>query len=148
MPAERQLTEDAIRSFAENWYVALDQHVGLDDVLALITEDLEFKVPEDTFLGHEGFGRWYAAVTHRFFDEVHTVTKVEPVIEGDRAVVRVLVNWQAKIWDPCGRPQPVARFRRRPDLDGRGRSGRTADQAVHRQRPGADARFRLALSAA
>ncbi|MGW8506114.1 nuclear transport factor 2 family protein [Streptomyces sp. CLCI03] len=100
MPAERQLTEEAIRSFAENWYVALDQHVDPDDVLALITEELEFKVPEDTFLGHEGFGRWYEAVTHRFFDEVHTVTKVEPVIEGDRAVVRVLVNWQAKIWDP------------------------------------------------
>ncbi|MFE6838175.1 MULTISPECIES: nuclear transport factor 2 family protein [unclassified Streptomyces] len=100
MPAERQLTEDAIRSFADKWYVALDQHVGAADVLALITEDLEFKVPEDTFLGHEGFGRWYEAVTHRFFDEVHTVTKVEPVIEGDRAVVRVLVNWQAKIWNP------------------------------------------------
>ncbi|MFD6986430.1 nuclear transport factor 2 family protein, partial [Streptomyces sp. NPDC059956] len=99
MPAER-LTEDAIRAFAEKWYVALDQHVQPDQVLALITEDLEFKVPEDTFLGHQGFGRWYEAVTNRFFDEVHTVTKVEPVIEGDRAIVRVLVNWQAKIWDP------------------------------------------------
>ncbi|NXY94919.1 nuclear transport factor 2 family protein [Streptomyces sp. BR123] len=99
MPAERQLTEDAIRTFAENWYVALDRHAPADQVLALITEDLEFRVPEDTFLGREGFGRWYEAVTHRFFDEVHTVTKVEPVVEGDRAVVRVLVNWQARIWD-------------------------------------------------
>ncbi|MEV7543290.1 nuclear transport factor 2 family protein [Streptomyces sp. NPDC089915] len=105
MPAER-LTEDAIRTFAENWYVALDRHLPLEQVLALITEDLEFKVPEDTFLGHQGFARWYDAVTHRFFDEVHTVTKVEPVIEGDRAVVRVLVNWQAKIWDaPAARSQ-------------------------------------------
>ncbi|WP_030769735.1 nuclear transport factor 2 family protein [Streptomyces sp. NRRL F-2664] len=100
MPAERQLTEDAIRTFAENWYAALDQHAAPADVLAMITEDLEFTVPEDTFLGHDGFGRWYEAVTHRFFDEVHTVTKVEPVVEGDRAAVRVLVNWQAKIWDP------------------------------------------------
>ncbi|QES51086.1 hypothetical protein DEJ50_27870 [Streptomyces venezuelae] len=101
MPAER-LTESAIRSFAEKWYVALDQHIPLDQVLAFITGDLEFRVPEDTFTGHRGFGRWYEAVTHRFFDEVHTVTKVEPVIEdgGDRATVRVLVNWQAKIWDP------------------------------------------------
>ncbi|MFD7029615.1 nuclear transport factor 2 family protein [Streptomyces sp. NPDC059917] len=101
MSVER-LTEDAIRAFTDRWYLALDQHLPLDRVLALITADLEFKVPEDTFLGHEGFGRWYAAVTHRFFDEVHTVTKVEPVIEGERAVVRVLVNWQAKIWDPPG----------------------------------------------
>lgn len=105
MPAER-LTEDAIRAFAENWYVALDRHLPLEQVLALITEDLEFKVPEDTFHGHRDFARWYAAVTNRFFDEVHTVTKVEPVIEGDRAIVRVLVNWQFKIWDaPAARSQ-------------------------------------------
>ncbi|MEV8534060.1 nuclear transport factor 2 family protein [Streptomyces sp. NPDC051211] len=103
MPAER-LTEDTIRSFAEKWYAALDQHIPLDQVLKFITADLEFKVPEDTFTGHQGFGRWYAAVTNRFFDEVHTVTKVEPVIEdaGGRATVRVLVNWQAKIWDAPG----------------------------------------------
>ncbi|RSS81800.1 nuclear transport factor 2 family protein [Streptomyces sp. WAC06614] len=98
--AAQGFTEDAIRGFAEKWYVALDQHVELAQVLEFITEDLEFKVPEDTFLGHEGFSGWYEAVTHRFFDEVHTVTKVEPVIEGDKAVVRVLVNWQARIWDP------------------------------------------------
>ncbi|MBW5483669.1 nuclear transport factor 2 family protein [Streptomyces bambusae] len=99
MPAEG-FTEDAIRGLAERWYAALDRHADLARVLGHVTEDLEFAVPEDTFLGHEGFSRWYDAVTHRFFDEVHTVTKVEPVIEGDRAVVRVLVNWQAKVWDP------------------------------------------------
>ncbi|MGO4457339.1 nuclear transport factor 2 family protein [Streptomyces sp. M-16] len=105
MPAER-LTEDAIRAFTENWYVALDRHLPLEQVRALVTEDLELKAPEDTFLGHQGFARWYDAAVHRFFDEVHTVTKVEPVIEGDRAVVRVLVNWQAKIWDaPAARSQ-------------------------------------------
>ena len=96
----QQLTEDAIRTFATRWYVALDEHIPLAEVLPYITEDMELKVPEDTFVGHEGFGRWYDAVTHRFFDEVHTVTKVEPVIEGDRAIVQVLVNWQAKIWNP------------------------------------------------
>ncbi|MGW1892854.1 nuclear transport factor 2 family protein [Streptomyces sp. NPDC002004] len=94
----QQLTEAAIRTFAENWYAALDQHIPLDEVLPFLTEDLEFKVPEDTFIGHDGFARWYEAVTHLFFDEVHTVTKVEPVIEGDRAIVQVIVNWQAKVW--------------------------------------------------
>lgn len=96
----QQLTEDAIRTFAAQWYAALDEHIPLAEVLPFLTEDMELKVPEDTFLGHEGFGRWYDAVTHRFFDEVHTVTKVAPVIEGDRATVQVLVNWQAKIWNP------------------------------------------------
>lgn len=100
------LTEDAIRTFAAEWYTALDEHIPLAGVLPFLTGDMELKVPEDTFTGHDGFARWYDAVTHRFFDEVHTVTKVEPVIDGDRAVVRVLVNWQAKIWDP-----PAARSR-------------------------------------
>ncbi|GGK63410.1 hypothetical protein Sme01_05540 [Sphaerisporangium melleum] len=95
---KQRLTEDAIDTFAKDWYVALDQHIPLADVLAMLTEDIEFKVPEDTFLGHDGFSGWYDAVTHLFFDEVHTVTKVEPVIEGDRAIVQVMVNWQAKVW--------------------------------------------------
>lgn len=100
MPAaEKKLTEDAIRVFAEDWYGALDRHIPLEEVLPFMTEDMELKVPEDTFVGKTGFARWYEAVTHRFFDEVHTVTKVEPVIEGDRAIVQVFVNWQAKIWD-------------------------------------------------
>ncbi|WP_415947768.1 nuclear transport factor 2 family protein [Streptomyces sp. KLOTTS4A1] len=93
-----QLTEEAIRTFATDWYVALDRHVPLEEVLAFITDDLEFAVPEDTFLGHDGFARWYEAVTNLFFDEEHTVTKVDAVIEGDRAIVQVIVNWQAKVW--------------------------------------------------
>lgn len=97
---QQKLTEDAIRTFAGNWYTALDRHVPLAEVLPMLAEDLEFKVPEDTFIGHDGFARWYEAVTHLFFDEVHTVTEVEPVVEGDRATVRVLVNWQAKVWKP------------------------------------------------
>lgn len=102
MPAaqKQQLTEDAIREFAENWYAALDRHIPLEQVLPFMTQDMELKVPEDTFVGKSGFARWYDAVTHRFFDEVHTVTEVAPVIEGERAVVQVLVNWQARIWDP------------------------------------------------
>jgi hypothetical protein len=101
MPAVQPLTEASIREFAENWYVALDRHIPLAEVLPrLVDEGLVFAVPEETFLGHSGFARWYDAVTHRFFDEVHTVTKVEPVLEGGQATVRVLVNWQAKIWNP------------------------------------------------
>lgn len=94
------LTADAIRTFAEDWYKALDVHAPIEEVLPLMVDDgLEMVFPEATARGHEGFRAWYEAVTHRFFDEVHTVTKVEPVITGDTATVDVVVNWQAKIWD-------------------------------------------------
>ncbi len=94
------LTDAAIHEFAVNWYVALDRHVPLPQVLELLHEEIEFKVPEDTFVGHTGFARWYEAVTNRFFDEVHTVTKVEPGWADGVATVRVVVNWQARIWNP------------------------------------------------
>ncbi|MFC1408273.1 nuclear transport factor 2 family protein [Streptacidiphilus sp. N1-12] len=100
MTAVQPLTEASIQEFAVNWYVALDHHVPLEETLAMLDEELEFKVPEDTFLGHLGFARWYEAVTNRFFDEVHTVTKVESDISDGSATVRVFVNWQAKIWNP------------------------------------------------
>ena len=97
---KQPLTEQSIRAFAEEWYRALDRHDALDTVLPyLVDAGLEMRFPEGTSRGHEGFTDWYKAVTHRFFDEEHTVTLVESKIDGDRAEVQVNVNWQAKIWD-------------------------------------------------
>ncbi|MFD0688703.1 nuclear transport factor 2 family protein [Actinomadura fibrosa] len=92
---------EAIRKFAVDWYVALDRHVPLRDVLPmLVDEGLEMRFPETTAYGHTGFTEWYDAVTHRFFDERHEVTKVDATVKDDEAMVTVLVNWQAKVWDP------------------------------------------------
>jgi ketosteroid isomerase-like protein len=94
------LTEESIRTIAEQWYRALDRHDRLEQVLDFLVDDgLEMRFPEGTSRGHTGFAEWYKAVTHRFFDEEHTLTKVEATIDGDQATVQVLVNWQAKIWD-------------------------------------------------
>jgi hypothetical protein len=39
-------------------------------------------------------------VTHRFFDEIHELKSVDVTPTGPgRADVRVVVNWQATIWD-------------------------------------------------
>ena len=67
----------------------------------LIDEGLEMRFPETTARGHKGFRDWYQAVTHRFFDEVHTLREVT-VTSGTpgAALARVVVNWQAKIWNP------------------------------------------------
>lgn len=95
------LTESSIRGFAEEWYRALDRHDALEDVLPYLVDDgLEMVFPEGTSYGHEGFTAWYKAVSHRFFDEEHTVTAVIPQIVDGAAEVQVNVNWQARIWNP------------------------------------------------
>lgn len=95
-------TEDAIRAMVADWYLALDRHVDLPEALMyLVNEGLEMRFPEATAKGHEGFADWYDAVTNRFFDEVHTVTSVKvDNLDADRADVKVVVNWQARIWNP------------------------------------------------
>jgi hypothetical protein len=95
-------TESVVRSMVADWYRALDQHVELTEALGYLVDDgLEMRFPEATSRGHAGFADWYKAVTNRFFDEVHTVTSVDfnEFLAG-RASVKVVVNWQAKIWNP------------------------------------------------
>jgi hypothetical protein len=59
------------------------------------------RFPEATARGHAGFADWYKAVTNRFFDEVHTVSSVEvTALTAAAATVGVVVNWQARIWNP------------------------------------------------
>ncbi len=95
-------TEQAVRAMVADWYVALDRHVDLDEALRYLVDDgLEMRFPEATARGHAGFADWYKAVTNRFFDEVHTVTSVEFTdLSETRATVKVVVNWQATIWNP------------------------------------------------
>jgi ketosteroid isomerase-like protein len=97
----RTLTDEAISQFTVAWYEALDRHDALDDVLRLLVDDgLEMRFPEVTSYGHAGFTEWYAAVTTRFFDEVHTVRSVDVLsYNGSTAEVKVVVNWQAKAHD-------------------------------------------------
>ncbi|MCX3060161.1 nuclear transport factor 2 family protein [Streptomyces beihaiensis] len=90
------------RELAVGWFDALDRHAPVDEVLPyLAKEGLVMKFPEGTFNGLVGFRDWYDAVCAKFFDETHTVTTAE-VLRGDeqRADVRIVVNWQAKVWTP------------------------------------------------
>ena len=95
------LTIENVRQFAIDWYRALDVHVPLADALEFLLDDgLEMRFPETTARGHDGFTDWYKAVTNRFFDEKHVVTKVDGPITGGEAQVTVLVRWEARIWNP------------------------------------------------
>jgi ketosteroid isomerase-like protein len=108
MPANA-LTETEVRHTVARWYRALDRHDELAEVLPYLADDpLEMRLPETTVRGHAGFKDWYETVTARFFDEEHTVVSVDVELHGPTsATARVLVNWQAKVWDP---PEPRSRW--------------------------------------
>jgi hypothetical protein len=95
------LTEEEVRQFVIDWYRKLDVHVPLEEVLPLLaSDDLEMRFPEGTYHSLDEFKEWYRAVTHRFFDEVHELKALSISLEGDRAPLTLVVNWQAHIWNP------------------------------------------------
>ncbi len=94
------LTEQSIKSFAESWYKLLDIHAPQVDLLPLLDkENLEMVFPEATVYGHAGFEGWYQRVIRIFFDEVHSVKEVQSEISGDSASVKVVVQWEASVWN-------------------------------------------------
>jgi hypothetical protein len=102
------LTKEEIEDLADRWYKALDVHAPVAELHAMLLDDgNEMLWPEGPTHGHAEFTGWYDRVTRLFFDEVHTLKKVEPRIDGDSAEVEVVVNWQAKTWNP---PEPKSKW--------------------------------------
>jgi len=102
------LTKEEIADLADRWYKALDVHAPIEELYPmLLDEGNEMLWPEGPTHGHAEFKGWYDRVTRLFFDEVHTITKVESRIDGDSAEVEVVVNWQAKTWNP---PEPKSKW--------------------------------------
>lgn len=94
------LTQENIEQLAKDWYRKLDVHAPMVEVLPLLADEgLEMVFPEATVYGHAGFEGWFQRVIRIFFDEVHTVKLVEPTITGDKAVVKVVVQWEASVWN-------------------------------------------------
>lgn len=95
------LTADEIKEMAVAWYQKLDVHAPMVELLPMLAdEELEMVFPEATVTGWAGFEGWYQRVIRIFFDEVHTLKEVVPVIAGDQAEVKVVVQWEASMWDP------------------------------------------------
>jgi len=102
------LTNDEIQDLADRWYKALDVHAPVAELHAmLLDEGNVMEWPEGPTHGHAEFTGWYEKVIRRFFDEVHTLKSVEPAIDGDRADAKVVVNWQASVWEP---PSPKSKL--------------------------------------
>ncbi len=71
------LSQAEIEAFVAAWYRKLDVHAPWEELQPLVAEQgLEMQFPEGTISGVEGFRNWYEGVIRIFFDEVHTVTRV------------------------------------------------------------------------
>jgi hypothetical protein len=101
--AHEVLSREEVESFAREWYRRLDEHVPAADLLPMLDSDVEFHVPEGVQRGLAAFVELYEGDhgwTRSFFDEVHTLREVTVSSSGDRASVDVIVNWQARVWQP------------------------------------------------
>ncbi|MBP1466980.1 nuclear transport factor 2 family protein [Candidatus Chloroploca sp. M-50] len=104
------LTEAAIRRFVAAWYEALDFHVPIEQAYALLADEgLNMQFPDGDIRDYNSFKTWYDRVTNLFFDENHYVQQVEMQIDGDTAVLDVIVGWQASWWEaPAAKSKRVS----------------------------------------
>jgi len=102
------ITVDQIKSLVAAWYLALDQHVPIEDISRLLADQgLNMQFPDGDIRDFASFKKWYDRVTNLFFDENHYVQSVVASISDDQAVVDVIVGWQASWWEP-----PTAKSKR------------------------------------
>jgi hypothetical protein len=101
MATTTALTEAEVKKLVDDWYVALDVHAPVEDLVPMVASSgLEMYWPEGPTFGVDEFKGWYDRVTHTFFDEVHTMKELAISPRGDQADVKLVVNWQARVWNP------------------------------------------------
>lgn len=95
------LNYSEVKEFAADWYSKLDVHAPVEEYASFLADkNLEMRFPEGTVYGFDGFKDWYEKVVGIFFDEVHTLKKVEPKpIANNQLEVKVVVKWEASIWN-------------------------------------------------
>ncbi|AFY87670.1 MAG: hypothetical protein CLLPBCKN_004211 [Chroococcidiopsis cubana SAG 39.79] len=95
------LSQVEVQQLAADWYSKLDVHAPLEEYIPMLAEQgSEMCFPEATVYGFDGFKDWYERVIGIFFDEVHTLKKVQVTPKGDKADVKVVVKWEASVWNP------------------------------------------------
>lgn len=99
--ANQPLTEAEIKTFVAAWYQALDFHVPFDQAWTMLADEgLNVQFPDGDIRDKASFKKWYDRVTNLFFDENHYVQSVQAKIDGDTAVLDIVVGWQASWWEP------------------------------------------------
>jgi hypothetical protein len=101
MATTTQLTETEVKKLVDDWYLALDVHAPVEQLVPLVASNgLEMYWPEGPTFGVDEFKGWYDRVTKTFFDEVHTMKELAISPRGEEADVKLVVNWQARVWNP------------------------------------------------
>ena len=106
----KPLTAEEISRFVAAWYRALDFHVPIEQVYPMLADQgLNVQFPDGDIRDYASFKKWYDRVTNLFFDENHNVQSVESKITGERAVVDIVVGWQASWWEaPAAKSKRVS----------------------------------------
>lgn len=95
------LTEAEVQKFAKDWYLKLDVHAPMVELLPMLSENgLVMKFPEATLRSLAEFEGWYQGVIRIFFDEVHEVKKCVVTFSRDQAKADIIVKWEASVWNP------------------------------------------------
>jgi len=106
--ADAELSEAGVKALVDDWYHALDVHVPFEEIVPFVASSgLEMYWPEGPTFGVDEFKGWYERVTRTFFDEVHTMKELVITPRGDEADVKLVVNWQARVWNP---PEPKSKW--------------------------------------
>lgn len=100
------LTAASVRALADEWFGKLDEHAREVEFLPLLAEEgLSQLWPDYTVKSLGDFEGWYQRALRLFFDELHTLKQFDVTVDddGQRAVVKLVVNWQARTWTPGDR---------------------------------------------
>lgn len=104
------LTNGEVQDLVYSWFQKITNKASLDEMLAMLTHNelgMQLHFPETTVRSHADFQRWYEEVTNRYFDQVHDLKMLAVDLNGTRATVTLVVNWQAYTWKP---PAPYSEW--------------------------------------
>lgn len=95
-----RISEAEVRQLVTDWFIKLDIHAPLEEMLPLLTnKNLEMQLPEATLHGLDEFKAWYNDVLYTFFDEVHTMQSLDIATTSEQAEVQFVVRWEASRWN-------------------------------------------------
>jgi hypothetical protein len=106
---EDNLTTFEIKTLIYTWFKNLTEHAPVEELLALVSleDDLLIEFPDNPIKNEVQFRNWYKVVTNLFFDEQHVIQMLDISLSGNMAIVKIIVNWQAKTWNA---PSPYSNW--------------------------------------
>jgi hypothetical protein len=75
--------------------------VPSDNLVSLVTDrGLEMQFPDITVHSRDELKNVYETSIYKFFDESHTIKKLDITTNGDITDVRINLRWESRQWNP------------------------------------------------